>query len=218
MLHHARPVRPSSSSVSLRPTLSRSRRSRSSTDICCERDACETVSHSFPWSLVLCWLCSRFPLRSGTPDDGRPRYELRSFIPSHFHCPPPPQLPLCLKMCVCASYSRGMLRLEASDMGCHFSYFTYCEWPHWYSFSRWLPFLFPFDPVFLKAHLELLPPTLLGSHLISLHSSLRFILIIHRYCTFLCSMVMWFKLRDLCITMIRTQCMVGENSPSEFLR
>lgn len=45
------------------------------------------MSHSFPQSLVLCWLCSCFPLRSGTLDDGRPRYELCSFFPPFLLCP-----------------------------------------------------------------------------------------------------------------------------------
>ena len=72
---------------SLRPTLPLSQSSPSTTDICSVGDACVSVSHSFPWSLVLFWLCSCFPLRSGTPDDGRPRYELYSFYPPFLHCP-----------------------------------------------------------------------------------------------------------------------------------
>lgn len=102
--------------------------SSSNTDICTERDACVSVSHSFPWSLVLCWLCSCFPLRSGTPDDGRPRYELCSFFQRFPHLSL--LLPLCSEVCVRACNSYLTSRLEASDMGCQF---TYTDWPAFYS-------------------------------------------------------------------------------------
>lgn len=39
---------------------------------------------TFPHALVLFWLCSYFPSRSGTPDDGRPRYGFHSFFPLCF--------------------------------------------------------------------------------------------------------------------------------------
>lgn len=34
---------------------------------------------TFPCTLIHCWLCSCFPLRSGALDDGRPRYGFCSF-------------------------------------------------------------------------------------------------------------------------------------------
>lgn len=62
---------------------------------------------SFPWSLVLCWLCSCFPLRSGTPDDGRPRYGLCSFS---CHSSIDPSAPIVLRN-VCVSLTCAGLKL-----------------------------------------------------------------------------------------------------------
>lgn len=150
--------------------------SLSNTDICSERDACMSVSHSFPWSLVLFWLCSCFPLRSGTPDDGRPRYELHSFFPV---IPPLSLLlPLCSTMCV--SNSCAMLRLEASEMGCHLTAF---EWPSWVLVSQW--FFFCMTP--FQAHLVFYSPICWVA--VSFISTFSCLLIIHIYCTFWCFMM-----------------------------
>lgn len=71
---------------SLRPSLPYPSTPYSNTDIYCVNDACMLMSHTFLQSLVLFWLCSCFPSRSGTLDDGRPRYDLCSFFPPFLYC------------------------------------------------------------------------------------------------------------------------------------
>lgn len=90
------------------------------------QDACVLVSHSFPQSLVLCWLCSCFPLRSGTPDDGRPRYEL-------FLLPSTPLLSLLLSFVLFPGLKIPRYMLP-----------FYFHWPSCFLFSYFNSFVFLF--------------------------------------------------------------------------
>lgn len=144
---------------------------------------------AFPWSLVLCWLCSCFPLRSGTPDDGRPRYELCSFYPSFLHCPS--LLPIVLRKRVCVQYVCAYITLvRRSGLKLRI----------WAVISLILNDLVDFHspsfflgwPLF-QAHLAFNSPLCWVA--VSLLPIFSFFLIIHIYCTFRCFMMMWFKLK-----------------------